>query len=133
MLKKKIEEYVATGRRKTSVASVRLRPGSGQIKINGNSFEKYVPDKIFQDIILAPLVKLELGGKYDLIIRMQGGGCRGQVDAARLALARALVLEDESRRGVMKEDGFLRRDPRKKERKKFGLKKARKSSQFSKR
>lgn len=127
------DEYVATGRRKRAVASIRLRPGTGQVDVNGKEFEQYFPLEIQRQTILSPLVKVGLTGKYDLIIRTNGGGIEGQVIAARLGLARALVDQNEERRPGLKEAGFLTRDPRRKERKKFGHKKARKSFQFSKR
>jgi len=129
----KIEEYTATGRRKTAVASVRLRPGQGNVDINGRKFDEYLPSAIQRDSVLAPLTKLGRNGQYDLIIRVKGGGIHGQVDAIRLGLARALVDEDEARRHDLKSEGFLTRDARKKERKKYGLAGARKRFQFSKR
>ncbi len=131
--KKQIEEITATGRRKTAVAAVRLRPGTGKIDVNGRSFENYFHSKIQRTTILSPLVMLESEGKYDLIIRVNGGGIEGQVTAARLGITRALVKEDENRRHDYKVCGYLTRDPRKRERKKYGHKGARKSFQFSKR
>ena len=133
IVKNKIEEFVATGRRKTSVAGVRLRVGTGQIKINNKLFAEYFPDRNDQKAVLAPLDELELYDKYDLLIRLHGGGKQGQVEAVRLGISRALVKENMERRPSLKALGFLRRDARKKERKKFGLRKARKSFQFSKR
>lgn len=131
---KKLEETVATGRRKRSVSSVRLRPGgSGKIDVNGREFETYFPLKIQRKTILDPLEIMNVEGNYDLIVRVNGGGIEGQVIATRLGIARALVKEDEQRRHDLKVKGFLTRDPRKKERKKYGHKKARKSFQFSKR
>lgn len=131
---KEIEEFVATGRRKTAVASVRLRPGgSGKIDINGKSFEDYFPLELQRESAMQPLQILNLNGRYDIIIRTKGGGIEGQVIATRLGIARALVQEQESRKPELKGAGFLKRDPREKERKKFGHKKARKSFQFSKR
>jgi small subunit ribosomal protein S9 len=130
---KKIEESVATGRRKTSVASVRLRPGTGKIDVNRREMGKYFPSTLQQKTLLAPLKELDLLGKYDLIIRSNGGGIEAQAVAARLGLARALVLEDGDRRSALKALGFLTRDPRKKERKKYGQPGARKRFQFSKR
>lgn len=132
-MKKKIKEFVATGRRKTAIASVRLRPGSGKIDINGKEFDQYFPLQLQRELVLAPLNKVGLADSYDLIIRAKGGGIQGQVIAARLGISRALVLEDENRRHELKSLGYLTRDPRKKERKKYGLAKARKSFQFSKR
>ncbi len=131
--KKEIEEYLGTGRRKTAVASVRLRPGAGKIKINGRPFEQYLPLEVQRETVLAPLGKLERNGSYDLVIRVKGGGIEGQVIAMRLGLARALVTEVEERRQDLKGEGYLTRDARKKERKKYGLAGARKRFQFSKR
>ncbi len=128
-----LQENVAAGRRKTAVASVRLRPGTGNIDINGRSFEQHFPYSLQRKNVMAPLAQLGLEGKYDLIIRVRGGGIEGQVIATRLGLTRALVEEDETRRSAFKSMGFLTRDPRKKERKKYGHKKARKRFQFSKR
>ena len=133
MTKTEIEEVVATGRRKRSVSSVRLRPGTGKVDVNGRSFETYFPLQIQRKSILGPLTTLEKEGTYDLIVRVNGGGIEGQVIATRLGIARALVKENEVLRLDMKKHGFLTRDPRKKERKKYGHKKARKSFQFSKR
>lgn len=128
-----IEEYVATGRRKTSVASVRLRPGSGKIDINSRSFENYFPVEFQRKNVIMPLKKIDGEGKYDLVIRVKGGGVEAQATAIRLGLSRALVMEDEDRRHALKSEGFLTRDPRKKERKKYGLAGARKRFQYSKR
>ncbi|MGA8164901.1 MAG: 30S ribosomal protein S9 [Waddliaceae bacterium] len=128
-----MEEKIATGRRKTSVASVRLRKGSGKVDINGQALEEYLPLKIQQEAILAPFSPL--GGKkgHDLVIRVKGGGKEGQVIAIRLGIARALVQEDNAFQQEFKEKGYLTRDPRKKERKKYGRAGARKKFQFSKR
>lgn len=130
---KKIEEVTATGRRKRAVASVRLRPGKGEIDVNGRPFNDYFPLEIQRQTILAPLTLANAEGRYDMIIRVNGGGVEGQVIASRLGIARALVKENEERKGDFKAEGFLTRDPRKKERKKYGHKKARKSFQYSKR
>lgn len=132
-MKKKIVEFVATGRRKTAIAGVRLRPGSGNVDVNGKKFEEFFPLSLQRETILAPLAKMDLTGKYDLIIRLKGGGIEGQVIAARLGISRALVKESEERRHELKNLGYLTRDPRKKERKKYGRRKARKRFQFSKR
>ena len=129
----KIKEFVATGRRKTAIAGVRLRPGTGNVDVNGKKFEEFFPQKLQRDTILAPLEKMAVVDKYDLIIRLKGGGVNGQIIAARLGISRALVKEDEERRQELKNLGYLTRDSRKKERKKYGLKKARKQFQFSKR
>jgi small subunit ribosomal protein S9 len=128
-----LQEKVATGRRKTAVSSVRLRPGSGKIDINGKSFEEYFPVEVQRHTVLAPFQKIGGNGRFDLIIRVKGGGVEGQVIATRLGIARALLGEDESLHHAFKEKGFLTRDSRKKERKKYGLAGARKRFQFSKR
>ena len=133
MTKKDIQETIGVGRRKTAVASVRLRPGKGQVKINDREFENYFPLEYLRDDIKAPLTKLSREDAYDIIIRLSGGGIEAQAKAARLGIARALVAEDEERRKVLKDAGYLRRDPRRKERKKYGLAGARKRYQFSKR
>ena len=131
--KQKISEFIGIGRRKRAVSAVRIRKGKGNIDINGKKFEEYFPLSFQREVILSPLVKFELNGKYDLIIRAKGGGIEAQAIATRLGIARALVLENEDFRGTLKELGYLTRDPRKKERKKYGLAGARKSFQFSKR
>jgi len=130
---KTLEETVATGRRKRSVSSVRLRDGKGKIDVNGRDFEAYFPQAIQRKKILSPLVMIDAEGKYDLIIRVNGGGIEGQAIATRLGITRALVELNENLKQDFKAEGFLTRDPRKKERKKYGHKKARKSFQFSKR
>lgn len=128
-----VEETVATGRRKTAVASVRMRSGNGNIDINGRSIEEYFPLEIQRKTIFAPLEKAGTNGRYDMIIRVKGGGIEAQAVAIRLGLARALVQSDENLRHDLKAMGFLTRDPRKKERKKYGRAGARKRFQFSKR
>ena len=128
-----IKEFLGTGRRKTAVASVRLRPGSGKVLVNDRAFEQYFPLELQRRTILLPLEKLNINGNYDILVRVRGGGIEGQVVAARLGISRALVQEDEARRHDLKEVGFLTRDSRKKERKKYGQKGARKRFQFSKR
>lgn len=129
----KLEEHVATGRRKCAVSSVRLRPGSGKVNVNGRDFDKYFPLEIQRNTILSPLSLIDADKKYDIIVRVNGGGIEGQVIATRLGIARALVGQNETLRYDYKTEGFLTRDSRKKERKKYGHKKARKSFQFSKR
>lgn len=129
----KVNEKLGTGRRKTSVAAVRLRPGTGKIDVNGRAFDEYFPLELQRREILAPIEKVAAKDRYDLIIRVKGGGIQGQVIASRLGIARALVSEDEERRHDLKVLGYLRRDPRKRERKKYGLAGARKRFQFSKR
>ena len=125
-------EFIGVGRRKTAVASVRLRPGNGEIDVNGCKFEEYFPLAVQRDVVLSPLETCNVPGMYDLVIRCKGGGREGQMIAARLGIARALVKQDEERRQDLKAAGFLTRDPRKRERKKYGLKGARKRFQFSK-
>mgnify|MGYP003683062971 FL=1 len=129
-----MEEFVATGRRKTAVASIRLRPGTGRVDINKKeSLDQYfgTPDQCLT--ALSPLGLLSLDGHFDMIIRVQGGGLYAQAEAIRLGIARALVLRSESDRGDLKAKGFLTRDSRKRERKKYGQPGARKKYQFSKR
>ncbi len=126
-------EIVATGRRKTAVSSVRLRQGTGKVDVNGETFEKYFPLEIQRNTILLPFEKLQGNGKYDMIIRVKGGGIEGQVIATRLGIARALLEENEGLHHSFKSQGFLTRDSRKRERKKYGRAGARKRFQFSKR
>ena len=128
-----MEEIVAVGRRKTAVASVRLRPGSGKVDVNGREFQEYFPLEIQRNTVLAPLVKVGKMGHFDIIVRVNGGGLEGQVIATRLGIARAVVAGNEELRPDLKGEGFLTRDSRKKERKKYGQKGARKRFQFSKR
>ena len=127
------QENVAIGRRKTAVASVRLRSGTGKIDVNGRKFDEYFPVGIQRQTVMAPFQKIGGNGRFDLVIRVKGGGIEGQVIATRLGIARALVGEDETLHHAFKEKGFLTRDSRKKERKKYGLAGARKGFQFSKR
>lgn len=128
-----VEETLATGRRKTAVASIRLRSGNGQIDINGRTIEQYFPLEIQRKTLFAPLEKLGGPGRYNMIIRVRGGGIEAQAVAIRLGLARALVQNDDNLRQDFKTHGFLTRDSRKKERKKYGRAGARKRFQFSKR
>ncbi len=128
-----LEEVVTTGRRKTAVASVRLRPGSGKIDVNGRPFEVYFPLELQRNTILAPLQEVGAKGNYDMIIRVKGGGIEGQAIAIRLGITRAILQGDERHHGTFKALGYLTRDPRKKERKKYGRAGARKRFQFSKR
>lgn len=125
--------YYGTGRRKTSVARVRLVPGEGNIKINGRDMSEYFGLKTLELIVKQPLVLTETEGKYDVIAKVEGGGASGQAGAIRHGISRALLLVDTELRKSLKKAGFLTRDPREKERRKYGLKKARKASQFSKR
>src|SRR3954451_7974136 len=130
---KAAEEFIATGRRKTSVARIRMTAGSGKIDVNGRSFEDYFPTAPLQNTVLQPLQATKLVNSYDMSINTTGGGMAGQAGAARLALLRALLQADAELRATLKGDGLLRRDPRMKERKKSGQPGARKRFQFSKR
>jgi small subunit ribosomal protein S9 len=123
----------ATGRRKESVARVRIRPGSGQFDLNGRTLEEYFPSRTQRVLATAPLHAVEKEKEVDVQARLEGGGVTGQAGALRHAIARALVELDGSLRGVLKREGFLTRDAREKERRKYGLKKARKAPQYSKR
>ena len=124
----------AVGRRKQAIARVRVVPGAGTITVNGREFADYFPNKLHQQLITDPLTVLELSGSYDVIARSTGGGPSGQAGALRLAIARALnEIDRENNRPTLKKSGFLTRDARVIERKKAGLKKARKAPQFSKR
>ena len=122
-----------TGRRKEAVARVRLRPGSGIITINGRTFEQYFPILTHRVIAKEPLRLTQTEEVYDVDATLDGGGVSGQAGAIRLGIARALVALDPDTRGVLKKAGLLTRDPREKERRKYGLKKARKAPQYSKR
>jgi small subunit ribosomal protein S9 len=126
-------QYLGTGRRKTSVARVFLRPGKGEIKVNGRTFENYFPTESSRAVVRQPLAATETMDRFDLLILADGGGVAGQAGAARLGVARALVEFNTELRGRLKKLGFLTRDPRKHERKKYGQKGARKRFQFSKR
>ena len=123
----------ATGRRKTSVARVRLLDGTGQFTLNGKSLDDYFPEPSHRLRIVEPLKLAELEGRYDVSATLEGGGTTGQSDALRLGIARALVEIDPDLRPALKKAGFLRRDDRKVERKKYGLRKARRAPQFTKR
>jgi small subunit ribosomal protein S9 len=123
----------ATGRRKRAVARVRLRPGSGNVTINGKDVAVYFPTEAQRSLALAPLHVAEALEHYDVDAGIEGGGVTGQAGALSLGLARALAELDPERRTELKGEGLLRRDPRKKESKKYGLKKARKAPQYSKR
>jgi small subunit ribosomal protein S9 len=122
-----------TGRRKEAVARVRIVPGTGQWTINGRSLDAYFPNKVHQQIVSEPFVTLGAESNFDVIARITGGGVTGQAGALRLGVARALTLVDPENRPSLKKAGFLTRDARVKERKKYGLKKARKAPQYSKR
>ncbi|HYO86422.1 MAG TPA: 30S ribosomal protein S9 [Dermatophilaceae bacterium] len=124
----------ATGRRKQAIARVRLVPGNGDWKINGRTLGDYFPNKVHQQIVNEPLKTLEMDGSYDVIVRVHGGGPSGQAGAVRLGVARSLNDADpDLNRPALKKAGYLTRDPRVPERKKAGLKKARKAPQYSKR
>jgi small subunit ribosomal protein S9 len=124
----------ATGRRKQAVARVRIVPGTGTWKINGRDLDAYFPNKVHQQLVNEPFRVLELEGRFDVIARIGGGGASGQAGALRLGIARSLNgIDLESNRATLKKAGFLTRDARVKERKKAGLKKARKAPQYSKR
>lgn len=128
-----VKESLGVGRRKRAIAAIRLRKGKGKIDVNGRKFEHYFASDLDQKTVLAPLEKLGLKDSHDVVIRVKGGGISGQAVAARLGVARALVAQDEEYRQILKTEGYLTRDPRKRERKKYGLAGARKRFQFSKR
>jgi len=130
---KKDQPYRCTGRRKEAVARVFLRPGNGKFYVNGHRLEEYFTSLNYQKIVKAPLEVTETDKQYDIKIRINGGGISGQAGAIRLGIARALVRVHDKNRDILKDKGFLTRDPRVKERKKYGKKRARKSFQFSKR
>jgi len=121
------------GRRKEAVVRVRLVPGTGQYKLNGRTLDNYFPNKVHQQLVNEPFVTLEKADQYDVFARLHGGGISGQAGALRLAIARALIEVEIDDRPALKKAGFLTRDARIKERKKYGLKKARKAPQYSKR
>ena len=129
-----IERPIQTvGRRKEAVVRVRLVPGSGKFDLDGRSLEAYFPNKVHQQLIKAPLVTVDRVEAFDIFAHLDGGGPSGQAGALRLAIARALILVTPEDRPTLKRAGFLTRDPRATERKKYGLKKARKAPQYSKR
>ncbi|GFG97637.1 30S ribosomal protein S9 [Mycobacterium timonense] len=121
------------GRRKEAVVRVRLVPGTGQFNLNGRSLEGYFPNKVHQQLIKAPLVTVDRVESFDIYAHLHGGGPSGQAGALRLGIARALIVASPDDRPALKKAGFLTRDPRATERKKYGLKKARKAPQYSKR
>ena len=125
--------YRGTGRRKTSVARVVLRPGSGEVTVNGRPLERHFPTEAQRLHALEPLRVVNMEGRFDVIVTVAGGGLTGQSGAVRLGIARALVAYDEGLRPALKKAGMLTRDPRMVERKKYGLHKARRAVQFSKR
>jgi small subunit ribosomal protein S9 len=122
-----------TGRRKEAIARVRILPGSGQWTINGRTLDVYFPNKVHQQLVNEPFVTLGAESQFDVVALISGGGVTGQAGALRLGVTRALILVDPENRPALKKAGFLTRDARVKERKKYGLKKARKAPQYSKR
>lgn len=126
-------QYYGTGRRKKSVARVRLVPGEGKITINNRTLDDYFGLETLRVIVKQPLVLTDTLSKFDVVCKVLGGGFTGQAGAIRHGIARALLKADEELRPILKKAGFLTRDPRMKERKKYGLKKARRAPQFSKR
>jgi small subunit ribosomal protein S9 len=127
------EQYMATGRRKTSVARVIMRPGEGNIKVNGKDLIGYFHQENLENIIKAPLIATETLSKYDITANVKGGGVSGQAGAVRHGISRTLLKADENLRDVLKKGGFLTRDPRMKERQKYGQKGARAKFQWTKR
>ncbi|MDQ0247925.1 30S ribosomal protein S9 [Priestia abyssalis] len=126
-------QYYGTGRRKSSVARVRLVPGNGRIVINDREIENYIPFAALREVVKQPLVATETTGSYDILVNVKGGGYTGQAGAIRHGIARALLQADPEYRSTLKRAGLLTRDARMKERKKYGLKGARRAPQFSKR
>ncbi len=126
-------QYNGTGRRKSSVARVRLVPGTGNVTINGRTFEDYMPSAATRLDIMQPIALTETASQYDIIVNVNGGGLTGQAGAIRLGISRALLQVDAEMRATLKPKGLLTRDSRAKERKKYGLKAARRAPQFSKR
>lgn len=126
-------QYYGTGRRKSSVARVRLVPGDGQIIINGKEVFEYLCKRTLEKIVKQPLVLTETEGRFNVICRVHGGGSTGQAGAIRLGISRALIESDPNLRPALKAEGYLTRDPRMKERLKYGLVSARRAPQFSKR
>ena len=133
MAETKISEYLGTGRRKTSVARVRLASGSGKIVVNGRAFENYFLTETLRGVVMQPLSVTENSAKFDVQINVKGGGPAGQAGAVRHGIARALIEADANLRPTLKSHGFLTRDPRMRERKKYGQPGARKRFQYSKR
>jgi len=125
--------YAGTGRRKTAVAQVRLMPGTGNITVNGKPMTEYFPTTMLQARVVAPLEAAGALGRYDVVVKVTGGGIHGQAGAVSHGIGRALVAADENLRQVLRKNGYLTRDPREKERKKPGLRRARKAKQYTKR
>lgn len=128
-----VNDAPTVGRRKEAIVRVRLMPGTGAFTLNGRTLEAYFPNKVHQQLIREPFVTLDRAGQYDVVATLTGGGITGQAGALRLAIARALIDAQPEDRPALKKAGFLTRDARVKERKKYGLKKARKAPQYSKR
>ena len=128
-----LTKYIALGRRKESTARVRMEAGSGQIVINGRPFEKYFLRETDRIIVLQPLALTESAGKFNIVANLTGGGMTGQAGALRLGISRALLIADENFKEIFRKNGYLTRDPRMKERKKYGQKGARKRFQWTKR
>ncbi len=126
-------KFNGTGRRKDAVARVYIYPGEGKITINGKNISDYLCRRVLEMVVRQPLELTGTSGRFDIMVRAHGGGISGQAGATRLGIARALIQADSSLRPTLKKAGYLTRDPRMKERKKYGLKKARKAPQFSKR
>ena len=133
MAKKAAEKFYGTGRRKKSIARVYIMSGKGNITINKRDIDEYFGLETLKVVVRQPLVALNATDKFDVIVTVKGGGTTGQAGAIRHGLARALVKEDADNRQILKKEGYLTRDPRMKERKKYGLKAARRAPQFSKR
>ncbi len=125
--------YYATGKRKTAIAQVRLYPGDGPNLVNGKVLEEFFPLENWQATIMEPLKITELAGKFNVVAKVQGGGVVGQVGAMRHGIARALLVSDEALRKTLRQNGLLTRDSRIKESKKYGLKRARRAPQYTKR
>ena len=128
-----MEVLNTSGRRKTSVARIYMTAGQGNITINGKDIKAYFPNEVLQTIVNQPFQTLDLIGKYDVTANLKGGGVSGQAEALRLAISKALVVENADIKSTLRKEGFVTRDPRMVERKKFGKRKARRSFQFSKR
>ena len=133
MAKKETTVFLGTGRRKSSIARVRIMPGKGNLMVNGKTLDEYLPTEVLRNLAKMPFDVTNTNGKFDMICKVEGGGLSGQAGAIRHGLARALVVANEENKPALKTAGFLTRDSRMKERKKPGLKKARKAPQFSKR
>ena len=126
-------QYYGTGRRKTAAARVFMRPGAGEVKVNGRTLDHYFPNDVLKMIIKQPLLLTETAEKFDIVVTVEGGGSAGQAGAIRHGISRALIVFNSELRDRLKSAGLLTRDPRKKERKKYGQKGARARFQFSKR